>query len=92
VITGDVTQIDLPNGRTSGLVEASRLLREIRGISFVEFDRGDVVRHPLVQEIISAYEREEQTRRSAKEAAKRLGPAEDGPDRASSSAGGVDDE
>jgi phosphate starvation-inducible PhoH-like protein len=72
VITGDITQIDLPNGRTSGLVEASHLLRGIRGIAFVQFDQRDVVRHPLVQEIIAAYERDEQTRRAAREAAQKL--------------------
>jgi phosphate starvation-inducible PhoH-like protein len=59
VITGDVTQIDLPRGTTSGLVEARRVLAGIQGISFVEFDEKDVVRHPLVQEVIRAYEREE---------------------------------
>ena len=58
VITGDVTQIDLPSGRPSGLVEARRLLKGIRGIGFVEFDRRDVVRHPLVRKIIQAYERD----------------------------------
>jgi phosphate starvation-inducible PhoH-like protein len=59
VITGDVTQVDLPRGTTSGLIEARRVLAGIQGIAFVEFDEKDVVRHPLVQEVIKAYEREE---------------------------------
>jgi phosphate starvation-inducible protein PhoH and related proteins len=57
VITGDVTQTDLPNGKKSGLVEASRILQGIKEIAFVKFSRDDVIRHPLVQEIIDAYER-----------------------------------
>jgi phosphate starvation-inducible protein PhoH and related proteins len=56
VITGDITQIDLPEGTTSGLVEARDILSDIDGISFVTFSEQDVVRHPLVQEIIRAYE------------------------------------
>ncbi|HDR16862.1 MAG TPA: PhoH family protein, partial [Desulfobacteraceae bacterium] len=57
VITGDVTQTDLPDGKKSGLIEASRILRDIDEIAFVNFSRDDVIRHPLVQEIIDAYER-----------------------------------
>jgi len=57
VITGDVTQTDLPAGKTSGLIEARDILQGIEGIKFVYFSRDDVVRHPLVQEIIDAYER-----------------------------------
>src|SRR5437870_4441371 len=56
VITGDVTQIDLPIGRTSGLVEAMKVVSAIEGISFVYFDERDVVRHKLVQQIVKAYE------------------------------------
>ncbi len=56
VITGDVTQIDLPQGRTSGLVEAMKVVGDIEGISFVYFDDKDVVRHKLVQQIVKAYE------------------------------------
>ena len=56
VITGDVTQIDLPTGRTSGLVEALRVVNDIEGIAFVHFDERDVVRHRLVQQIVKAYE------------------------------------
>ena len=56
VITGDITQIDLPQGRTSGLVEAQTVVGGIDGIRFIHFDETDVVRHPLVQRIIKAYE------------------------------------
>ncbi|PYR31515.1 MAG: phosphate starvation-inducible protein PhoH [Acidobacteria bacterium] len=56
VITGDVTQIDLPLGRTSGLVEAMKVVGHIEGISFIYFDDRDVVRHKLVQHIVKAYE------------------------------------
>jgi phosphate starvation-inducible PhoH-like protein len=57
VVTGDITQIDLPAEKRSGLVEASELLQGIEGIGFIRFTEGDVVRHPLVQFIIRAYER-----------------------------------
>jgi phosphate starvation-inducible PhoH-like protein len=56
VITGDVTQIDLPSHKKSGLVEAQHALRKVEGIGMVEFSKRDVVRHPLVQRIIAAYE------------------------------------
>jgi phosphate starvation-inducible PhoH-like protein len=56
VITGDVTQIDLPPHKKSGLVEAQHALRRVEGIGMVEFTKRDVVRHPLVQRIIAAYE------------------------------------
>jgi phosphate starvation-inducible protein PhoH and related proteins len=56
VITGDITQIDLPIGRTSGLVEAMKVVSAIEGIEFVYFDDRDVVRHKLVQQIVKAYE------------------------------------
>jgi phosphate starvation-inducible PhoH-like protein len=59
VITGDVTQIDLPQGRTSGLIEVQNILKNITGIEFLYFTEVDVVRHRLVQEIIKAYERYE---------------------------------
>ena len=59
VITGDVTQIDLPTGRPSGLVEVIRILDGVEGITFVNFSERDVVRHKLVQAIIKAYERHE---------------------------------
>jgi phosphate starvation-inducible PhoH-like protein len=57
VITGDVTQIDLPKGMVSGLVEAQSVLKKVRGIAFTHFLAADVVRHPLVQRIVNAYDR-----------------------------------
>ena len=57
VVTGDVTQIDLPRGHKSGLIEARVILKRVRGIAFTQFQAGDVVRHPLVQRIVNAYER-----------------------------------
>ena len=57
VVNGDVTQIDLPTGRRSGLLEAVDVLKGVEGISFVQFDERDVVRHTLVQRIVKAYER-----------------------------------
>jgi phosphate starvation-inducible PhoH-like protein len=59
VITGDVTQIDLPPGRISGLVEAIRILKDVEDIKIIYFTEKDVVRHKLVQEIVRAYERHE---------------------------------
>lgn len=57
VVNGDVTQIDLPNGRRSGLLDALDVLKGVEGISFVQFDQRDVVRHTLVQRMVQAYER-----------------------------------
>ncbi|MGE3276152.1 MAG: PhoH family protein [Vicinamibacterales bacterium] len=56
VVTGDITQIDLPTGRISGLVEAMHVVQHVEGIAFVHFDERDVVRHKLVQAIVKAYE------------------------------------
>jgi phosphate starvation-inducible protein PhoH and related proteins len=56
VVTGDITQIDLPNPRASGLVEALRIVKDIDGIGFIYFDDRDVVRHKLVQQIVKAYD------------------------------------
>ncbi len=56
VVTGDVSQIDLPKGMTSGLVEAERVLKRVRGIAMTRFTAADVVRHPLVARIVEAYE------------------------------------
>ncbi|MBY0267150.1 MAG: PhoH family protein [Burkholderiales bacterium] len=61
VITGDVTQVDLPKGMISGLVEAQAVLKKVRGIAFTYFDSTDVVRHPLVQRIVNAYDRHTKT-------------------------------
>jgi phosphate starvation-inducible PhoH-like protein len=62
IITGDVTQIDLPPGQMSGLVHAEGVLRDIEGIAFVRLTKSDIVRHKLVEEIVEAYEREERGR------------------------------
>ena len=56
VVTGDVTQIDLPRSKSSGLLQVKRILTDIEGIRFHQFTRSDVVRHPLVQRIIDAYD------------------------------------
>jgi phosphate starvation-inducible PhoH-like protein len=56
VVTGDITQIDLPSGRVSGLIQALEVVRRIEGIGFVYFDEKDVVRHKLVQQIVKAYD------------------------------------
>ena len=70
VVTGDVTQVDLPSGRPSGLLEAQKVLKGVEGIEFCSFTEVDVVRHPLVQEVVRAYESYEAARRA---------PAGDGP-------------
>ena len=57
VVTGDITQIDLPRGKGSGLIEASEVLAGVEGIELVWFSKADVVRHPLVEKIVGAYER-----------------------------------
>jgi phosphate starvation-inducible PhoH-like protein len=62
VITGDVTQVDLPLNQQSGLLHATRILRGVRGVEVVSFTTKDVVRHPLVARIIRAYEKEEEER------------------------------
>ncbi len=59
VVTGDVTQFDLPHGTSSGLIRAQHILQDVRGISFTYFTAADVVRHPLVARIVEAYERAE---------------------------------
>ena len=56
VVTGDVSQIDLPRGARSGLIEAERVLRRVKGVAFTRFDASDVVRHPLVARIVAAYD------------------------------------
>ncbi|MDX1502443.1 MAG: PhoH family protein [Thermoanaerobaculia bacterium] len=68
VITGDVTQVDLPAGKVSGLREAEQILAGVEGIHFIHFTERDVVRHPLVQKIITAYERHERRRKPAADA------------------------
>jgi len=59
IMTGDITQIDLPNRRNSGLVQAMKILKGIEGISLVEFDERDIVRHKLVKDIVRAYEKQD---------------------------------
>ena len=61
VVTGDVTQIDLPNGQVSGLKNATDVLQGVEGVSFTYFSPKDVVRHQLVQRIVKAYEANENT-------------------------------
>ena len=72
IVTGDVTQVDLPHKSDSGLVRAMNTVKDIQGIGFVEFDRSDIVRHELVKHIVDAFDRqdkiEEQRRREAREA------------------------
>lgn len=60
IVNGDTSQIDLPRGVTSGLVNAERTLKDIEKIAFVNFEASDVVRHPVVAQIIQAYEKEQQ--------------------------------
>ncbi|MFN2365502.1 MAG: PhoH family protein, partial [Desulfurivibrionaceae bacterium] len=64
VITGDITQIDLPTDKGSGLIHSMKILKKIKGISFATFNETDVVRHPLVQEIILAYGKDTDARKS----------------------------
>ena len=68
IITGDITQIDLPRSVGSGLVQALRVLRDVEGIGKVEFGKKDIVRHALVQRIVEAYERDEQRRQAIEQA------------------------
>jgi phosphate starvation-inducible protein PhoH and related proteins len=74
VINGDITQVDLPQGKVSGLREAQEVLSEIDGIKFFRFDQRDVVRHALVQKIVTAYERFEQVRTAREAATRSLAP------------------
>jgi phosphate starvation-inducible PhoH-like protein len=67
VITGDITQVDLPENKVSGLIEIQNILKGIDGIQFVYFSDRDVVRHPLVQDVIKAYERAEERRNRSRE-------------------------
>jgi phosphate starvation-inducible PhoH-like protein len=70
VVTGDVTQVDLPSGRGSGLVEVQKVLRAVEGVSFCYFSEVDVVRHPLVQEVVRAYDLYDAERRARSEGAR----------------------
>src|SRR5262245_50591957 len=64
VVTGDITQVDLPDAQTSGLVDAARVLRGVEGLSLVEFSGDDIIRHPMVQRIVDAYGRDDAARAS----------------------------
>ncbi|HYQ81370.1 MAG TPA: PhoH family protein, partial [Anaeromyxobacteraceae bacterium] len=70
VVTGDVTQVDLPSGRASGLTEVQKVLRGVEGIAFCFFSEVDVVRHPLVQEVVRAYDAYEAERKAKAEQGK----------------------
>lgn len=72
IVTGDMSQIDLPRNVTSGLVQAQRILRNIPGIATIEFDKHDIVRHRLVQKIVDAYDRFEEQRRKMEEEKKKM--------------------
>jgi phosphate starvation-inducible PhoH-like protein len=65
VVTGDITQVDLPPERVSGLIEVREILRDVEGIEFVYFDERDVVRHKLVQDIIKAYDQHQNPTQSS---------------------------
>jgi phosphate starvation-inducible PhoH-like protein len=86
VVNGDITQIDLPAGRRSGLLDAMDVLKSLTGISFINFDDRDVVRHNLVQRIVKAYERHNELVGAGRQLTLRLSdnvaetPAEPGPE------------
>ena len=63
VVTGDITQVDLPDGKRSGLIEVLKILKNVDDIAAVRFSEKDVVRHKLVQDIIKAYEKHEETKK-----------------------------
>ncbi len=70
VINGDITQVDLPSGKASGLIQAREVLGGVPGIAFFRFGQDDVVRHPLVQKIVHAYDRYDQRRKRAEDGAR----------------------
>ena len=71
IVTGDMTQIDLPHSQTSGLIQAMRILKGVKGISFVELNKKDIVRHKLVTKIVEAYEKFDKEQKVANEEKKR---------------------
>jgi phosphate starvation-inducible PhoH-like protein len=71
IITGDLTQVDLPRNQRSGLAKASRILRNIDGIGYIELDEEDVVRHKLVKAILKAYDKEHQKEQEVEEQEKK---------------------
>jgi phosphate starvation-inducible PhoH-like protein len=93
VVTGDLTQVDLPTGKRCGLTHVIDVLRGVEGISFVYFDERDVVRHPLVQRIVRAYERYQESVDNERQLALRLAePAPERPAAAPESLAGARDE
>jgi phosphate starvation-inducible PhoH-like protein len=82
VVNGDLTQIDLPGGRRSGLTDALEVLRGVEGISTVYFDERDVVRHNLVQRMVKAYERYNEMTGANRQLSLRLGDAQEAADTA----------
>ncbi|MDO4181681.1 MAG: PhoH family protein, partial [Bacteroidales bacterium] len=66
IVTGDMTQIDLPSSQTSGLVQALRILKGVKGISFIELNKKDIVRHKLVTRIVEAYEKFEEEQKTSR--------------------------
>jgi phosphate starvation-inducible PhoH-like protein len=85
VVNGDLTQIDLPNGRRSGLLDAVDVLKGVEGISFVQFDERDVVRHTLVQRMVRAYERYNETVGAGRQLSLKLSDAPSEPESVSAS-------
>ena len=71
IVTGDMTQIDLPHSQTSGLIQAMKILKGVKGISFVELNKKDIVRHKLVTKIVEAYEKFDKEQKAANEERKR---------------------
>ncbi|KAA6314216.1 hypothetical protein EZS27_035135, partial [termite gut metagenome] len=63
IVTGDITQIDLPPSQRSGLIHSMAILKDVKGIGFVELNKKDIVRHKLVERMVNAYERELMTKR-----------------------------
>lgn len=78
IITGDRTQIDLPLSQRSGLIEAQRILRDVKGIAFVEMNEKDIIRHKLVTRIVAAYAREDERQKAAREARRAAEAADKG--------------
>ena len=66
IITGDMTQIDLPYSQTSGLIQAMKILKGVKGISFIELNKKDIVRHKLVTRIVEAYEKYEEKKKEVR--------------------------
>ena len=71
IVTGDMTQIDLPSSQTSGLVQALRILKGVKGISFIELNQKDIVRHKLVTRIVEAYDKYEKEQKAEREKQKK---------------------